>query len=84
MKKDKTKTNGCCKDEQKQVKIEKDQKTADKSIQLLELLTAGVHSQFIEIVQTYFFSVTEEDPASHAPPRSSKVAVYIRNCVFLI
>jgi len=84
MKKDKTKNNGCCKDEHKQVKLDRDQKAADKSIQLLQLLLVAAPSSFIEIPSNSFPSLTEENPISHAPPRSSGIAAYIRNCVFRI
>lgn len=84
MEKSDEKDNGCCKDEHKFVKNDTDQKTAEAGFQLIQLLAVALPVTFIEIPSTDFPSVTEENPISHAPPRSSGVAVYIRNCVFLI
>lgn len=84
MEKSEEKDNGCCKDEQKFVKNDNDQKTA-------EALVITFASQVIDLLIEYFSvldipvsSVTEKYPVSHAPPRSNGVAVYIRNCSFLI
>ncbi len=76
--------NGCCKDELKFVKNDTDQKTAVAGFQLIQLYSAALPVAFIEIPFNDFSTVTEENPISHAPPRSSGVAVYIRNCVFLV
>ena len=38
----------------------------------------------VEIPFNNFSSLTEKNPYGNAPPRSAAVAVYIRNCVFLI
>jgi len=83
MEKDGTGKNDCCKDEQKQLKIEKDQKTAT-SVQLsLSLATALPVSH---PVYNYILTpaVTENLPFSNGPPRSSQLSVYIRNCTFRI
>ncbi len=83
MEKNATKSNGCCKDEHKQMKVEKDQKGVE-SFQMLQLLPCALPVSFIEVPAHDFSSVTEGNPFSHAPPRSSTVAVYIRNCFFRI
>ena len=82
MEKSNEKDNGCCKDEHKFVKNVSDQKIAEAGLQMAKVLTLTV--SFIEIPTIDFHVVTEENPVSHAPPRSGGVAVYIRNCVFLI
>lgn len=84
MKKSDEKDNGCCKDERKFIKNNTDQKTAETGFQMLQVLAAALPVSFIEIPAAEFSSVTEINPISHAPPRSGGVAVYIRNCVFLI
>jgi hypothetical protein len=71
MLKSNAKDKGCCKDEHKQINLEKDQKTAENNIQLVQLVSVAI-------------SISEANPTSNAPPRSSSVAVYIRNCVFRI
>jgi hypothetical protein len=84
MEKSGEKDNGCCKDEHKFVKNNTDQKTAETAFQLIQLIAVALPVSFVEIPANYFPSVTEGNPISHAPPHSSSVAVYIRNCVFLI
>ncbi len=84
MEKSEEKDNGCCKDEHKFIKNDTDQKTAEVGLQMLQVLAVALPVSFIEIPFNDFHSVTEENPISHVPPRSCSIAVYIRNCVFLI
>ena len=76
--------NGCCKDEHKFIKSNTDQKTAETGFPLIKLIVVALPASFVEISSINFPFATEEKPISHAPPRSGGVAVYIRNCVFLI
>jgi len=78
------KNNGCCKDEQKFFKNNTDQKIAASAYQSMQVVAVSAPTSFFEIPTVDFFPVTEKNPVSHAPPRSCGVAVYIRNCVFLI
>lgn len=78
------KDNGCCKDERKFIKNDTDQKTTEAAIQMTQVMAVALPVSFFEIPSADIPTVTEENPISHAPPRSSGVAVYIRNCVFLI
>lgn len=78
------KNSGCCKDEHKLIKNITDQKTSETGIQLIKFIAVALPVSFDEVLSVNFLSVTEENPISHAPPRSSGVAVYIRNCIFLI
>jgi len=84
MEKSEAKDSGCCRDEHKFIKNDTDQKTAEVGLQMLQVLAVALPVSFIEIPSNDFPSVTEENPICHAPSRSSGVAVYIRNCVFLI
>ena len=84
MEKANEKDSGCCKDEHKFVKGNTDQKTAEEGFQFIQLTSVALPVSYIEIPLPYFSSVTVQNPFSHAPPRSGGVAVYIRNCVFLI
>lgn len=83
MKKSQEKDKGCCKDEHKQVKLENDHKGAG-TYQLTELSVAVLPATVFEHSDTNLSTVTEQNPLSHAPPRSGDLAVYIRNCVFRI
>lgn len=76
--------NGCCKDEQKQVKVENDHYTADVAFQKIQLAAVVLPVSFIEIPATAFSSITEENPTGNAPPRSCSIAIYKRNGVFRI
>lgn len=74
---------GCCKDEHKQYKLENDHKGATA----FQLSPIAVESQPVapfQLASIYLPSVTEENPLSHAPPRSSNIAIHIRHCVFRI
>jgi hypothetical protein len=75
--------DGCCKDENKLVKIEKDQKVAETAYSM-QLLSVAVSVSFVETPVVPFLSVAAAKPVSNSPPRSPLVAVYIRNCSFLI
>lgn len=84
MEKSDEKDNGCCKDEHKFVKNETDQKAAEAGFQMMQSVSIALPVSFFEIQDNNIPSVTEENPISHAPPRSSGVAVYLLNRSFLI
>jgi hypothetical protein len=79
----KTQKNGCCKDEHKQIKNDKDQKAAETTVYLIHAASVAVLIYQYEISSVNISSITENNPLSNAPPRSP-VAIYIRNCIFLI
>ena len=83
MEKNDEKDNGCCKDENKFVKNTADQKIVESQFQLIQI-AVSLPVSFFEIPANDFRSVTEENPISHAPPRSNGIAVYILNRTFLI
>ena len=84
MEKSEKKNNGCCKIEHKFFKDNTDQKAAESAYQLMQVVAVAVPTSFFEIPIVDFPAVTEENTINHGPPRSCGVAVYIRNCVFLI
>ena len=84
MDKSEEKANGCCKDEYKFIKNGKDQKTAEAGLQMLQVLAVALPVSIIEISSKDFPSVTEQSLFNYIPPRSSSVALYLRNCIFLI
>jgi len=84
MKKSGKSDKGCCRDEHKQIKLEKDQKTPESAFQMIQGAPVTVPASFIEMPSPYFPLLTAVNPISHSPPRSCGIAVYIRNCVFLI
>lgn len=78
------KDNGCCKDEHKFVKNDNDQKIAEAGFQMMQLVSTAMPLSFFEVPVKHISSITEGNPISHAPPRSSGIAVYILNRTFLI
>src|SRR4030095_16083027 len=78
------KDGGCCKDENKFVKNNIDQKAAESSIRLIEMAAVITPAAFIYTNETYFSSLIQEYPLSNAPPRNNGVGIYILNSVFRI
>jgi hypothetical protein len=79
----KSQNNGCCKDEYKQIKNDKDQKLTETAFNLIHAISVIVPNSFIEIPEINVSSIAEDNPVSNAPPRS-QVPIYIHNCVFRI
>lgn len=75
---------GCCKDEHKFFKSQTDQQTTVSAFHLLQIVAVALPVSCFEIPSVDIFTISKENPISHAPPQDSDVAVYIRNCVFLI
>lgn len=75
---------GCCRDEHKLIKSDTGKKPSELVYQQIQFQPAALPVSLLEASPIAFSSVTEENPISHAPPRNSGIAVYIRNCTFLI
>lgn len=84
MEKSNEEDNGCCKDEQKFLKNTADQKIAETSFEFKSIFSEAVTQCCTELPVIQIASITEENPISHAPPRTHGVAVYILNQTFLI
>lgn len=81
------KENGksCCKDEFRNLKIEKDQNVNTGNIQSIKLAKTAVVSKFIEYTPLSKHSLSNFiNISSNAPPEKSNVPVYLRNRVFRI
>ena len=76
------KDGGCCKDENKFVKNNIDQKVVESSFQLIQMAAVASPVAFIHTIEYYVSSITKENPFDHAPPRSNSVGIYILNRVF--
>lgn len=75
---------GCCKDEQKQVKLEGDQKVTPTSITWDELPSTLIPILFQPDYAVSWLTIVKIIPDSHAPPREAAIAVYLRHCTFRI
>ena len=84
MKKSARAGKGCCNDERKFVKNDTDQKTTETDFQMAYSIAVALPVSFYELSVAEILSVTGQNPTSYAPPKNNGVAVYIRNCVFLI
>lgn len=84
MSKKETHSKGCCKDEQKFVKNDTDQKGTDASLPVLLIAETDLPVAIIENTYPNFTSASTDYPVCNAPPRSYGVAVYILNRTFLI
>jgi hypothetical protein len=78
------KGKGCCKDEHKFFKTQTDQDASITICHLQHPVAIALPVFFFEIPAAPVTNLATENPISHAPPPISSVAVYIRNCVFLI
>lgn len=76
--------NGCCRDEQQFIKNSSDQKAIDISFQLLIWQQEAPVAILFSHTFPKIASQATEFPLSHAPPRSGRVASYIRYCSILI
>ncbi len=76
------KDGGCCKDENKFVKNNIDQKVAESSFQLIQMAAVNSPAAFIHTTEYYVTSITQENSFDHALPRSNSVGIYLLNSVF--
>lgn len=79
----KKKSNGCCKDEHKQVKLKTDHK-ATESFKVLQIDHGVQTNLYATLPSVNFSTLTQENPLAHSPPRSTSSPVYILNCSFRI
>lgn len=77
-------SKGCCKDEQKIVKLENDQKISEASFQFLQIPSEAITPFSVDYSLEYVSSLTEEYPLTNAPPRLGATPVYVLNCNFRI
>ena len=76
--------DGCCKDKQTQVKLDKDQKASESACKFLNLAYEAVIVSPATPVDTYVVSYIAGYPTTNAPPNPDKVPVFLRNCNFRI
>ncbi len=74
----------CCKDEQKEIKISKDQNNSTNFLISIQPSFQVICTTFSEFSIAEFTNISEKKPTANSPPKYSKTAVYIKNCTFLI
>jgi hypothetical protein len=75
---------GCCHDEHKQIKNEKDQKPGQSSPELTRAAPVAVILSYNLWQDSFISSLTVRQPAIHGPPPIDRVPVFLRNCNFRI
>jgi len=79
-----TDKDGCCRDEYKNIKIDKDQKATESCCNFLSLSFNTVSDNFPNLPETYVASGILGHPSTNAPPGPLKVALFLRNRNFRI
>ena len=82
MEKKQNEDNGCCKDEQKWIKIDDDQKVDTSQIEISKLQLAVI--AFVFFNSNLFAQDNHPLAESKAPLRSCELPTYLLNCVFRI
>lgn len=79
-----TVNTGCCKDEHKLIKADKDQKITQSEFQLVKFYPEAtpVNSLLLPDISASSFAI--EHTTTNAPPRLGKVPVFLLNCNFRI
>ena len=75
---------GCCHDEQKVIKVTKDQKSNESSSSFLINNSLQPYQNITASNILYLPYGAALNPNSHAPPPGKQVAIFIYNCVFRI
>ena len=76
--------NGCCKDEQKQLKLDDYHKLAENYFSWNLLSPIALILTFFPDYDSRIIPVSEQYPVSNAPPLRSNLPAYLRFCVFRI
>jgi hypothetical protein len=76
--------SNCCQHEQKFVKLVNDQNIADVSFHIQKPVSTISPIVFFENNNLHLSPLAAAYPFSNAPPGSSGITIYQRNCVFLI
>lgn len=76
--------NNCCRDEQKKVTQDNDQKLAEQAYTALQAVSVALPVQWVYQPTENLFSATVAHPVSHAPPRGAIQPIYLLNSNFRI
>jgi hypothetical protein len=77
-------TDGCCKDEHKQVKLDSDQQATEASVHYLLAFFEAVAPSFFHFEPILYVGPSYRLPFSNAPPYRGKEPLYLQNCIFRI
>jgi hypothetical protein len=74
----------CCKDEQKEIKTDKDQKQASAEYQFFKLSPDATAAQLLSLPTIWVSSITVENPSTNAPPLINERPLFLLNRNFRI
>ena len=74
----------CCKDEHKQLKIDKAQKATESNLLIKQFPVSALKHQTFQLKAVFVPTEQEEHPLSNSPPRTEKTPTFLRNCTFRI
>jgi hypothetical protein len=75
---------GCCKDEHKHIKVDKDQKATESAYKFVSFSLDIEAGNFASLPDSYVASYIAGYPTTNAPPDPDKVPVFLRNRNFRI
>jgi hypothetical protein len=81
---EKTGHKGCCHDEHKQLKVDKDQKASESAFQFLSISCVAITATHTELPLIYSSNLVAENPSAHGPPGIGGVPIFILNRNFRI
>jgi len=75
---------GCCHDEQKQLKVEKDQTVSASAFQFASLSFVAITAPHTTLPLINVSNIVVNNPSTHSPPLSGNVPIFILNRNFRI
>lgn len=78
------KDNGCCKDEQKEIKLKTDHQKAGLIGFINSLAVPAIFTPVPDFNFQPFLQITESFSTCHAPPDIDDIKLHVLHCVFLI
>lgn len=75
---------GCCHDEKKTIKTQKDQYSVQSFLYIVKSPVVEISSDYLNYYSTNLSNTIYQLPFSNAPPYTAKVPVHIYKCVFRI
>jgi len=75
---------GCCNDEQKTLKVDKDQQVSESGFQFLSVSTVAITVTHTELPFIYRSNLAADYPTTHAPPDVGNVSLFVLNRNFRI
>jgi hypothetical protein len=79
-----TAMKNCCKDEHKQIKTDKDQKTTQSELQEYKLFADASVVKYPAIFDIHISSFAVDYPTGNVPPKIGYIPVFLLNCNFRI